>query len=68
MEALVKPLLTKKQAAALLGKKESWVAYAAQCGLLGFVRVGQALRFQPEAIERWVREHSVPARRGRRPS
>lgn len=58
----MKPLLTKKQAAAILGKRESWVAYAVQNGLLQYVRVGQQLRFRPEALERWVREHTVPAR------
>jgi excisionase family DNA binding protein len=61
-------LLTRRAAAALLGKPPSWISYAVQRGVLPFVRVGQQLRFRPEELEQWVKARAVPVRRRGRKS
>ena len=49
--------------AAYLGCSTKLVYRKAEEGLLPCLRVGALLRFEPEAVRRWVRgEHSSPAR------
>lgn len=50
----MRPLLNRLQAAAMLGKKPSWISYKVQRGELPYTRCGLQLRFRPEDLERWV--------------
>lgn len=46
-----------------LGMSQSWVYKAAERGDLPCVRLGSALRFEPEAVRRWVQNLSRKKRR-----
>lgn len=41
--------------ARFLGMSKSWVYQRAAAGLLPYVKIGAALRFNPEAVREWVR-------------
>ena len=49
-------LLTPQQMANFLGMSRIWVYKQAERGLLPFYRVGDAIRFDPEEIEAYLRE------------
>lgn len=44
-----------------LGKSKVWIYRAVRKGMLPHLRVGNALRFSPVALERWVQQNSSPA-------
>jgi excisionase family DNA binding protein len=48
-------LLNSQQIADLLGMSKIWVYKAAESGLLPFYRVGDAIRFDPEEIEGYLK-------------
>lgn len=61
------PLLTVEQVAALLSVRPALVRTLAHRGELAYLRVGlKLMRFAPEAVDRYVAEHAVPARPARR--
>ena len=49
-------LLTPQQIADLLGMSRIWVYKQSAKGLLPFYRVGDAIRFDPEEIEAYLKE------------
>lgn len=58
-------LWTPAQVAEFLNLSRSWVYQRAEDGTLPCLRIGGALRFEPEAIREWVRKkaaESAPAR------
>lgn len=48
------PLWNVKQVAAFLNVSQSWIYQSAGAGTIPCVRLGQALRFVPEAIRAWI--------------
>jgi excisionase family DNA binding protein len=42
-----------------LGVSRSTIFRAAAAGSLPSVRIGRSVRFSPEAVERWLAEHSA---------
>jgi len=62
-DVVAEELLTRKEVARLLRKKESWLKYAERRKLIEYVKIGQQIRYRRSAIERYIQEHRVPARR-----
>lgn len=60
---LKKRLLTADEAAAYLGIAVQTVRNWASTGKLPKVRAHGCLRFDIEALDRWIREHSEPERK-----
>ena len=52
-------LVTAKGAGEILGVQISTVYAWVEQGRLPHVRLGRAVRFDPEALRRWIEEHSV---------
>jgi excisionase family DNA binding protein len=58
-----KGLLTVSQVAELLGLKTSTIrAWLLRRKNLPFVRCGRAIRISPDAVRRFIAEHTVPER------
>lgn len=55
-------LWNTKDVAAFLRVSRSWVYHQAEAGLLPCMRVGSLLRYEPDAIRRFVRGEWKPAR------
>lgn len=53
---LNEPLLTPREAAALLAVRVSWVYDAVRAGRVPCVRVGRHVRFLRSDLERWIVE------------
>jgi len=51
----LEPLLDARGAASYLSLSLSWVYKAAERGELPCLRIGSALRFEPEALRAWVK-------------
>jgi len=51
----LEPLLDARGAASYLHLSVSWVYKAAERGELPRIRIGSALRFEPEALRAWVK-------------
>jgi excisionase family DNA binding protein len=51
----LEPLLDARDAANYLNLSVSWVYKAAEKGELPCLRIGSALRFEPEALRAWVK-------------
>ena len=51
----LEPLLDARGAAAYLNLSVSWVYKAAERGELPCLRIGSALRFEPESLRVWVK-------------
>jgi excisionase family DNA binding protein len=54
-------LLTAAQVAERLQVKTSWVHRAAREGTIPVVRLGRWVRFDPDALDRWLTEQYDPA-------
>lgn len=52
---VLEPLLDARDAAAYLNLSVSWVYKAAERGELPCLRIGSALRFEPESLRSWVK-------------
>jgi excisionase family DNA binding protein len=55
--ALDAPLLTPKDAAALLTVRPSWVYEAVRGGKLPHIKLGKHIRFLRGDLEQWLLEH-----------
>jgi excisionase family DNA binding protein len=51
-------LLTPRQAAAALNISERTLATYSKSGLLPVVRIGSSVRYSPEDLRAWIREHT----------
>jgi excisionase family DNA binding protein len=51
----VENLLNSDQVAEKMGMSKIWVYKQAEKGLLPFYRIGEALRFNPEEVEQYLR-------------
>jgi len=51
-------LWTPREVAEFLQLSRSWVYQHAEAGKLPCIRIGGALRFEPEAIRAWVKQAS----------
>lgn len=47
--------------APVIGRRESWLRWAAQHGLVPHYKIGRALRFSIEELEDWCRRQRVAA-------
>ncbi|MDO4583516.1 MAG: helix-turn-helix domain-containing protein [Planctomycetia bacterium] len=54
----MKPLLTRKEAAKLLGCSPRTIDLWRVRNALPFLKVGHFVRYDPEELEYWVKEHS----------
>jgi excisionase family DNA binding protein len=61
MEVVVTKLLTVDQFAEALGLKPATVRQKVWRREIEFVRVGRAIRFRPELVEKLIRHGTVPA-------
>ena len=61
LEADRQGLWNTKDVAAFLRVSRSWVYHQAEAGLLRCMRVGSLLRYEPDAIRRFVRGEWKPA-------
>ena len=52
-------LLTRKQAAKILSKPESWLRFAERKRLVPYVKIGHHIRYRLRDLEAWVREQRV---------
>ena len=57
----MKNLIGKLAAAELLGKPVTWVSWAVQRKKIPYIRLGQQIRFDPDSLACWLREHEVQA-------
>jgi hypothetical protein len=48
-------------AAPVIGRRESWLRWAAQHGLVPHYKISRSLRFSIEELEDWCRRQRVPA-------
>jgi len=55
-------LLTIHEARAILGVSETTMRQFVRFGRVPFLKVGALLRFDPEALERWIAEEQEAAR------
>lgn len=60
MSGGLKKLLTVQEVMVLLGVSRSWAYDAAARGELPCIRLGGMLRFDPDQIERWLRQLQAP--------
>lgn len=51
-------LLNSDQAAELLNVPKSWIMAQARAGAIPHVRLGRYVRFDPDQLERWWRNHA----------
>lgn len=65
MNTVLEPLLTKEQAADLLGVSKSFVDHLVQTRRLSVVKVGDLVRIEPRAIEALIKNGRRPAERTR---
>jgi excisionase family DNA binding protein len=65
LSALPNQLLTAEQVAKRLQVKPSWVYRAAREGTIPAVRLGRWVRFDPDALDRWLGGEYDPADRSR---
>lgn len=56
-------LLTAKDVGELLGVPASWVYEQSRLGRIPTVTLGRYKRYRREAVERWLRELELPARK-----
>ena len=59
------PLLDVAQVAERLNRRVRGVYLLAERGQIEHIKVGRLLRFRPEAVERYIAEHTHPADEGR---
>jgi excisionase family DNA binding protein len=52
------PFLSVKELALWLGMSEPWVYKAAEKNLIPFVRIGEAIRFNPSQIKQYLNQRS----------
>lgn len=62
LEADRQGLWNTRDVAAFLRVSRSWVYHQAEAGLLPCLRVGSLLRYEPDAIRRFVRGEWKPAK------
>ena len=58
---ILEPLWDANQAAKFMGVSRSWVYQRVEAGLLPHIRVGGLVRFEPEAIRKFLRHDRVGA-------
>lgn len=54
-------LLTKDQVGKILGRSGDWVSRQANAGEIGYVRIGQSLRFRVSDVEEYLARVARPA-------
>lgn len=54
-----KPLMTYQDLSAKLGLSESYLRRLVMLRRIPYIKLGRAVRFDPDDIERWVRERRV---------
>ena len=59
-------LLTADEVAAYLKVKRSWVYAETRANRIPHVRLGRYVRYQGEAVERWIDQKAMPSRAARR--
>lgn len=64
MEVEFKPLLSIKQAAALLNLKESRLRYEVFMKRMPHHKIGRSIRFQEDELKHWVQTKKVPIENG----
>jgi hypothetical protein len=57
----MKKLMTTAELANLLGKPQSWVFNNLESLRIPRIRLNNQYRYEPDAIEGWLREHEVSA-------
>jgi len=58
----MKRLITRDEVATMLGKPASWLRYAERHRLIPFVKIGEQIRYEENAIEEWVEERRISER------
>ena len=58
---ILEPLWDANQAAKFMGVSRSWIYQRVEAGLLPHIRVGSLVRFEPEALRKFLRHDRVGA-------